>query len=150
MILILIFSASVINAQTEDRNPLEITVEKMYSELYNELDISKINHYFTGDFSGFREGEIIDRDNIQSIIENLVSTFHSEEDADQTITRINTFQFSGSEIERDTGIIYYKISSQFKINDIPFAELSWLESAYMKKENEDWKITFLHTTREKE
>jgi len=98
-------------------------------------DFQKMKEVTTADFVLFEDGKIFNND---SLI-NLINSFPKY-----------SVEYSFSEfninVDQDIAHMYYYNRGAFVLNDTTHMNYKWLESAFFRKENDQWKMDFLHST----
>ena len=148
LVIILLLFSTLALTQTQEEKKVQTTIETMFQNVFSDLDSSKTSLYFTDDFVLFEDGEISNGNAIEQMVLNLKKQFNDQENKD--FKRTNTFDFLKTTVNGNSAWIYYKNSAVFTLNGIEIAHIDWLESAYLRKENTEWKIQFLHSTVAKE
>src|SRR5690606_38926933 len=139
-----------LSAQTTEEKELENLITSFFNDIFSELETEKIPQYLTPDFVLFEDGEIWDYKTSVEMANQLKAQFNSEENKKHSFRRINSFQFLKTEMEGNTGWIYYENFADFTMDGTSISKMHWLESAFCTKTAEGWKIRFLHSTPVKE
>jgi hypothetical protein len=123
-------------SQNAEQNKVNNTIKAMFDGL-SELSLEKIKKNSTADLMILEHGEIWNMDTIAAKISELRSL---------NPTRINSFEFIKTEITGQTAWVAYDNRAIVTINGQKI-EYHWLESAFLIKEGNEWKIKMLHSTR---
>lgn len=100
------------------------------------LDMQTIGQYATKDLLVLENGIVWDLDTFAGNINGLKAV---------TISRVNHLDFIRTEITGDTAWTIYNNAADITINNEEM-HMRWLESAYLVKEEGEWKIRVLHST----
>lgn len=146
-IISLFFFFYPLTAQTPEGIEVQSVIENMYEDIYSKSKINKIEDYFSNDATIFSDGEVFDFELWKSFIKNLSENLSAENQNGNVLERINHFDFLNILVSGNYASIAYKKTEDFIYNGTKLVQLNWLESADLVKENNNWKIKFLHTTR---
>lgn len=149
-IISLFFFLYPLTAQTPEGIEVQSVIENMYEDIYSKSKINKIEDYFSNDATIFSDGEVFDFELWKSFIKNLSENLSAENQNGNVLERINHFDFLNILVSGNYASIAYKKTEDFIYNGTKLVQLNWLESADLVKENNNWKIKFLHTTRIKQ
>ncbi len=149
-IISLFFFLYPLTAQTPEGIEIQSVIENMYEDIYSKSKINKIEDYFSNDATIFSDGEVFDFELWKSFIKNLSENLSAENQNGNVLERINHFDFLNILVSGNYASIAYKKTEDFIYNGTKLVQLNWLESADLVKENNNWKIKFLHTTRIKQ
>lgn len=141
----MLFGFSVLKAQNE--NEIKSTIQNMFETVFSTTFEKSIEKYFTDDIIIFEDGEIYNMDALRTMTKELGISFEKEISNGHSLVRKNDFEFLKVIDEGDSAFIYYINSADFIYDGTSIAKISWLESAKLKKINNEWKITFLHSTK---
>jgi hypothetical protein len=137
---VLIFAALLIPAlsfsQNAEQNKVNNTIKAMFDGLA-QLSLEQIKKNSTEDLMILEHGEIWNMDTIAAKISALRSL---------NPARVNSFEFIKTEIIGQTAWVAYDNKAIVTINRQKI-EYHWLESAFLIKEGNEWKIKMLHSTR---
>jgi cytochrome oxidase Cu insertion factor (SCO1/SenC/PrrC family) len=106
-----------------------------YFDGIKEQDVKKLNALTTKDFVLFEDGKIWNND-------SLVQPMPGEE----SFTASWVFDSVKVEMDQQSGHMVYLNHGDFVINDTINMQFNWVESAYFKKVDGQWKLHFLHST----
>src|SRR5690606_25474779 len=143
---LLICFVQMVSAQNNETAELEKTIENSFREIWSELDESRVEKFYTPEFTLFEDGEVYDLDSVRNFIIRQKEQLSSGENKTHKFERINRFEFIHSETEGNTGWIYYHNFAEFTMDGTPIANIDWLESAVLEKSQQGWKIKCLHST----
>ncbi|MBA5630210.1 nuclear transport factor 2 family protein [Moheibacter lacus] len=147
LLLLLLFPFSVLlSAQTSEEKALENLIETFFNSIFSDLKTERIPEFLTEDFVLFEDGENWNYEKTVQVAHQLKEQFTSEENKKNTFQRINSFQFIHSEIDGNTGWIYYENFADFTMDGASISKMHWLESAVCVKTADGWKIRFLHSS----
>ena len=149
-IISLFFFLYPLTAQTPEGIEVQSVIENMYEDIYSKSKINKIEDYFSNDATIFSDGEVFDFELWKSFIKNLSENLSAGNQNGNVLERINHFDFLNILVSGNYASIAYKKTEDFIYNGTKLVQLNWLESADLVKENNNWKIKFLHTTRIKQ
>ena len=149
-IISLFFFLYPLTAQTPEGIEVQSVIENMYEDIYSKSKINKIEDYFSNDATIFSDGEVFDFELWKSFIKNLSENLSAGNQNGNVLERINHFDFLNILVSGNYASIAYKKTEDFIYNGTKLVQLNWLESADLAKENNNWKIKFLHTTRIKQ
>lgn len=149
-IISLFFFLYPLTAQTPEGIEVQSVIENMYEDIYSKSKINKIEDYFSNDATIFSDGEVFDFELWKSFIKNLSENLSAENQNGNVLERINHFDFLNILVSGNYASIAYKKTEDFIYNGTKLVQLNWLESADLVKENNNWEIKFLHTTRIKQ
>lgn len=136
-------AATSLNAQASNNNQqakIHQTLNRFFDG-FSALDTSIIRQSITRDFVLLEDGTVWNMDSIQA---NFVLVKNQIKDA--TMKRVNHFDIIQTEITGNSAYVAYHNTANISLNDTPIAKLTWLESAFLVKEDNGWKITLLHST----
>jgi hypothetical protein len=123
-------------SQNAEQNKVNNTIIAMFDGL-TELSLEKIKKNSTADLMILEHGEIWNMDTIAAKISELRAL---------NLTRVNSFKFIKTEIIGQTAWVAYDNKAIVTINGQKI-DYYWLESAFLIKEGNEWKIKMLHSTR---
>ncbi|HRN73181.1 MAG TPA: nuclear transport factor 2 family protein [Ginsengibacter sp.] len=132
-----------LNAQASNHNQqakIHQTLNRFFDG-FSALDTSIIRQSITKDFVLLEDGVVWNMDSIQA---NFVLVKNQIKDA--IMKRVNHFDIIQTEITGNSAYVAYNNTANISLNDMPVAKLNWLESAFLVKEGNDWKIVLLHST----
>jgi ketosteroid isomerase-like protein len=111
------------------------TLLNSYYDALSKKDLAKLNALTTSDFIMYDEGRIYtNAAAIQSIEELPPFT------ARFTFDSLNMYMY------KQNASAYYKKRVTFSFEDSTLAPIEFLESATFRKESNEWKLRFLHST----
>jgi hypothetical protein len=123
-------------SQNAEQNKVNNTIIAMFDGL-TELSLEKIKKNSTADLMILEHGEIWNMDTIAAKISELRAL---------NLTRVNSFKFIKTEIADQTAWVAYENRALVTMNGQKI-DYYWLESAFLIKEGNEWKIKMLHSTR---
>ena len=143
---LLIFSLSLLSAQTTEEKELHKIVENFFEDVFTKLDETKIPQYVSHEVILFENGEIFNLDSLYTYLKERKEMFNSEENKMHKFDRINQFEFLDTKIEKETALVTYRNHARFTMNGTEIAKMNWLESINFKRTPDGWRIYFLHST----
>ena len=127
----------LLSCQTKPNDDPE-KVKKVLLDYFDGIknkDFQKMKDVTTSDFILYEDGKVFNND---SLI-NLINSF-PKYSVDYTF---NEFTIN---VDQDIAHMYYYNQGAFILNDTTHLDYKWLESASFRKENDQWKMDFLHST----
>jgi ketosteroid isomerase-like protein len=100
-------------------------------------DLAMIRACVTENFVILENGEVWNMDTFAAKINELKAL---------SPTRVNQLDFILTEINDSTALVVYNNAADMTIKGHPLS-MRWMESAFLLKEGEEWKIRMLHSTR---
>ncbi|HEX2606205.1 MAG TPA: nuclear transport factor 2 family protein [Flavisolibacter sp.] len=127
-----------VHAQDSLQTPRQ-TIIRFFKAL-SELKPEAMRAEVTADFVLVENGKIEGIDSLIASIQPFIG---------RNIQRVNSFQFVTETTKGDVAWISYDNRADLKQNEREMT-MRWLESAVLVKEKGHWKISLLHSTRQKE
>lgn len=116
----------------------EASIKKVLTEYFHGIkvqDLAKLNSLTTNDFVLFENGKIWNND-------SLVSIKHKY----KSFTGEWRFDFMRIDVNDSSAEAVYFNHGELIFNDTLQIKLDWLESATFRKVENQWKLSFLHST----
>ena len=127
---------SFVNAQkASDESAVKQAVLDLFEGISN-VDMNAIKTNVTNDFIILEQGVVWNMDSVQHIMNQFKGlSYH----------RINKLDFFKTEVKGSSAWVAYNNAAEITINGRK-ASIEWLESAFLVKENNKWKVKMLHST----
>lgn len=127
-------------AQPNKNEKVQQTMIQLF-EAFTTLNVDNIKKYTTTDFTLLEDGQVWNLDSV---------SVHFQLFKDQlkgaTFNAAYTLDFIQIVVQENTAMVAYHNSAVSSINNNPLPKLNWLESAFLTKENNEWKVKMLHST----
>ncbi|PTX41926.1 uncharacterized protein DUF4440 [Christiangramia gaetbulicola] len=139
LLLPLLFFTIHLSAQNpSDEQQLKDLIQNSFDDIFSEMNIDKLDTYFTSDFLLLEVGEVWDMERIKSELSSYDL---------QGRKRKNEFEFIEVKIKDNTAWIAYHNTATFIKDGEVVGERQWLESAIAVRTKNGWKLDMLHSTR---
>ena len=125
-----------------DIDAVKHLIEGSFQEIWSDLDTSRILTYHTDDFILLEQGLVWNND---SIARYLLEEQKRREEVQYQ--RLNRFDYVRSVQRQNTIWVAYKNYGTWVKGSDTLGTAQWLESAIAIRENDQWKIQQLHSTR---
>ncbi len=135
----LLVTATYLSAQTGNSNSEQIKVNQAVIKLFDgiaALDTKMIAQYSTKDFLLLEDGEVWNLDTLANKLAPLKSV---------SFSRTNRLDFIRTEVEGNSAWVAYNNAADMVVNGQK-RNIQWLESAFLVKQGNDWKVRLLHST----
>lgn len=144
LVLILIFSISrlVLVGQPSfdaDRELVKQVIIDSFEDVLTNLELDKINDYYTEDFLLLENGEVWNNDSIRHYLSRALAN-------DSKPIRTNKFEFIDVKIDGNSAWVAYQNYATFTLDDEVVTQIHWLESATAIKTVQGWRLEMLHST----
>lgn len=106
-----------------------------YFDGMKNKDFDKMKEVTTNDFTLYEDGKVWNNDSLISFI----NTFPE-------FTVVFTFDKFKINVDNSSGNMHYLNHADFVLNDTIKMEYTWIESATFLKDENGWKMNFLHST----
>lgn len=136
LILLLIFSVALVNAQSKDENAVQQTVIKLFDALSNK-DSSGLKDQCAADVKFYEYGEAW---SIEFLIKNAIVKNTATD-----FKRTDKFNFVNTTINGNTAWTTYNLFSTI-ISNGENVSIHWMETVVLIKDKKRWKIKLLHST----
>ena len=116
-------------------------LKNLLTEYYNALsnkDLSKMNELTTSNFVLFDEGLVFDNASAVKSVEELGK-----------FTATFKFDSLNAYVDKANTSVYYFREATFTFGDSTYPPVGFLESATFRKEGDQWKLRFLHSSQRK-
>jgi hypothetical protein len=140
IIYLSVFIIVIGNAGAQDKKT-EGLVQQPVVKLFDgvsKLDDAFMRSQVTDDF-------ILIEDMKVWTIDSLINVLKPQKQADYK--RVNSFVFKKTEYKGDMAWVYYENTADITSNGKPSRTVHWLESAVLVKQQGEWKIKLMHSTR---
>ena len=135
--LMILFTAStMLHAQGKDE---QVSVNHVINDIFDgiaTLNIEKIKQNCTSDFMLLENGAVWNTDSISKRLNQLKSI---------SFTRNNHIDFIRTEVNGDAAWVAYNNMADMTVNGEK-RMVQWLESAFLVKDGNAWKVKMLHST----
>lgn len=123
-------------AKKQTGTPEEITeVLTGYFKAIEASDYQKMKDLTTADFIIFENGEVITNDSLINMIKKYPE-----------VAVKYSFSDIKASVDDKTGFIKYRNHADIVVNDSIKNDINWLESAILIKQDDKWRLHFLHST----
>jgi len=126
----------------EDIDSVKHLIEGSFQEIWSDLDTARIRAYHTDDFILLEQGLVWNNDSIARYL--LGEQKRMEEGQYQ---RLNRFDYVRSVQSQNTIWVAYRNYGTWVKGSDTLGTAQWLESAIATRENNQWKLQQLHSTR---
>ena len=133
---------SELSESQADIDSVKHLIEGSFQEIWSDLDTARIRAYHTDDFILLEQGLVWNNDSIAKYL--LGEQKRMEEGQYQ---RLNRFDYVRSVQSQNTIWVAYKNYGTWVKGSDTLGTAQWLESAIATRENNQWKIQQLHSTR---
>ncbi len=116
-------------------------VVEAYDSIWSKFNVDAIDDYHVKDFTLLNDGE-----DVWSNFDVVIYLKRIKKLQDQSLVRINEFEFLESKINGNMAWITYYNTANFSHELVTLNDSKWLESAVLVKQNGHWKFQLLHTT----
>ncbi len=134
----LIVTATYLNAQTRnnsEQTKVNQTVIKLFDGIA-ALDMKMVGRHSTEDFLLLEDGAVWNMDTLASRLNPLKAV---------SFSRTNRLDFIRTEVEGNSAWVAYNNAADMVVNGQK-RNIQWLESAFLVKQGNDWKVRMLHST----
>lgn len=134
----LIVTATYLNAQTRnnsEQTKVNQTVIKLFDGIA-ALDMKMVGRHSTEDFLLLEDGAVWNMDTLASRLNPLKAV---------SFSRTNRLDFIRTEVEGNSAWVAYNNAADMVVNGQK-RTIQWLESAFLVKQGNDWKVRMLHST----
>jgi predicted RNA binding protein with dsRBD fold (UPF0201 family) len=138
VVLLLIFSTVTSRAQTRPTKD-QASVDQAVLNLFDgiaAMNLQKIRQYITPDFLVLEDGTVGNMDTLTTKISQLKGA---------GATRTNRLEFIQTSVKGNVAWVAYHNSADMILNRKKIS-MRWLESAFLVKEGDTWKVRLLHST----
>ena len=125
-----------------DIDSVKHLIEGSFQEIWSDLDTARIRAYHTDDFILLEQGLVWNNDSIARYL--LGEQKRMEEGQYQ---RLNRFDYVRSVQSQNTIWVAYRNYGTWVKGSDTLGTAQWLESAIATRENNQWKLQQLHSTR---
>ena len=144
IVLIIIFSINnlVLVGQPSfdaDRELVKQVIIDSFEEVLTNLELDKINDYYTDDFLLLENGEVWNNDSIIHYLSLALAN-------DTKPIRTNKFEFIDVQIDGNSAWVVYQNHATFTLDNKVVRQMHWLESATAIKTEQGWRLEMLHST----
>lgn len=133
---------STVNESQADIDSVKNLIEQSFQEIWSDLDTARIRAYHTDDFILLEQGLVWNND---SIARYLIEEHKRMEEGQYQ--RLNRFEYIRSVQRQNTIWVAYKNYGTWIKGSDTLRTAQWLESAIAIRENDQWKLQQLHSTR---
>ena len=141
LLLLLLFTVTTFNAQNNnEQTKVHQSVAKFFDG-FSALDTIIVKQYSANDFILLEDGVVWNIDSIKV-------SFHQLKDQlkGASLVRVNHFDFIKTEVKGNSAWVAYNNTADFTFNNVKKRKIEWLESTFLVKEGNIWKIKLLHST----
>ena len=136
LLLYLLFAVTHANAQaTVQQKEVQQTMVKIFDGM-SALDLAEVQKYSTKDLMILENGAVWNMDTLAVKIAPLRKV---------SFSRVNHLDFIQTEISGNTAWVAYHNAADYIINGQKMNK-QWMESAFLIKEGDNWKVMLLHST----
>ena len=139
LLLITASLATFLQAQqllTKDQQEAQQTVVKMFEAL-SKRDSVNLKAHCTADITLYEYGQVW---NIDTLTHKAIT-----KNTDPDFNRTNTFEFINTETDTHTAWVTYRLKSTIT-KDSKQTTIQWLETVFLEKQKNQWKVKHLHST----
>ena len=133
---------SALSESQADIDSVKHLIEGSFQEIWSDLDTARIRAYHTDDFILLEQGLVWNNDSIARYL--LGEQKRMEEGQYQ---RLNRFDYVRSVQSQNTIWVAYRNYGTWVKGSDTLGTAQWLESAIATRENNQWKLQQLHSTR---
>jgi len=135
-------SENNITSMNNDIKSVKELVKISFEDIWSKLDSTKIGKYHTDDFILLENGIVWNNDSVRDYL-----SWERKEIEIQKYQRLNRFEFLKSVHNKNTIWIAYDNYGTWVKGTDTLGRVHWLESVIAIKEQDEWKLQQLHSTR---
>ncbi len=139
-VIILLISFSRLS-QANELLEIKTVVELAYEQIWSDLNAEAVEVFHTDDFTLLNDGEDFWSNFDVVLYLNRIKKVQSK-----TMKKANSFEFLEHKIYDDLAWITFYNTRQSSDATSRISETKWLESAFLVKENNQWKFQLLHSS----
>ena len=140
-ILLIALIGFMIGCQQDRSTDSQEVIKQKLSDYFDGIatkDFDKMKNVTTADFTIYEDGKIWNNDSIISLIK-----MYPDSRVDYTF---DNFKIN---VDNSSANMYYLNHADFVLNDTIKMEYNWVESATFVKDDNGWKMNFMHSTTRK-